>query len=110
MDRTMLNNLLTTAYEARANSYAPYSKFAVGCAILLKDNTVIRGVNIENAAYGVALCAERSAMAAVITSGQQDNIKAIAVATDASPPGSPCGMCRHFLSEFLIAHNADYFW
>jgi len=101
MDRTTLNNLLTAAYEARANSYSPYSKFAVGCAILLKDNTVIRGVNIENAAYGVVLCAERSAMAAVVSQGLQADIKAIAVATDASPPGSPCGMCRQFLSEFL---------
>lgn len=101
MDRTMLNNLLTAAYAVRANSYAPYSKFPVGCAILLKDNTVIKGVNIENAAYGVVLCAERSAMAAVISQGQQANITAIAVATDASPPGSPCGMCRQFLSEFL---------
>ncbi len=101
MDRTTLNNLLTAAFEARANSYSPYSNFAVGCAILLKDTTVIKGVNIENAAYGVVLCAERAAMATVVSAGQQSNIKAIAVATDASPPGSPCGMCRQFLSEFL---------
>jgi cytidine deaminase len=101
MDKTTLNNLLKSAYEIRANSYSPYSKFPVGCAVLLKDNSIIKGVNIENAAYGVVLCAERSAMASVISLGQQANIKAIAVATDASPPGSPCGMCRQFLSEFL---------
>jgi cytidine deaminase len=106
MDKTTLNNLLQTAYETRANSYSPYSKFPVGCAILLKDNSIIKGVNIENAAYGVVLCAERSAMASVISLGQQANIKAIAVATDASPPGSPCGMCRQFLSEFLLPKKA----
>ena len=109
MDQNKLDNLLTAAYEARANSYSPYSKFAVGCAILLKDNTVIKGVNIENAAYGVVLCAERSAMAAVISQGQQGNIAAIAVATDASPLGSPCGMCRQFLSEFLLPHTPIVF-
>lgn len=101
MDKKMLNNLLTAAYGARSYSYSPYSKFAVGCAILLKNGTIIKGVNIENAAYGVVLCAERAAMATVISNGQQNNIEAIAIATDASPPGSPCGMCRQFLSEFL---------
>ena len=101
MDRKLLEELLGAAYEARKNSYSPYSNFAVGCAILLNDGHIVKGVNIENAAYGVVLCAERAAMATVISDGQQNNIKALAVATDASPPGSPCGMCRQFLSEFL---------
>lgn len=101
MDKKILNELLVSAYQARQHSYSPYSNFAVGCAILLKDGTVIKGVNIENAAYGVVLCAERSAMASVISNGQVSNIQAVAVATKASPPGSPCGMCRQFLGEFL---------
>jgi len=101
MDTNLLKSLLVTAYEARKYSYSPYSNFRVGCAVLLKDGRIITGVNIENAAYGVVLCAERAALATVISQGQQNNIQALAVATDASPPGSPCGMCRQFLSEFF---------
>jgi cytidine deaminase len=101
MDKKMHEGLLAKAYEARKNSYSPYSHFAVGCAILLKDSSIIVGVNIENAAYGVVLCAERSAMAAVVSLGKQHEIVALAVATDATPPGSPCGMCRQFLNEFF---------
>lgn len=97
----MLKQLLQQADKARKNAYAPYSRFTVGCSILLDDGTVISGVNIENAAYGVVLCAERSAMATIVSQGRQKSIVAVAVVTDASPPGSPCGMCRQFLSEFL---------
>jgi cytidine deaminase len=100
MNKT-LKNLLAEAYKARTYAYAPYSKYAVGCAILLDNNEIIRGANIENAAYSVALCAERVAMACVIAKGQQHLIKALAVATDSFTPASPCGACRQFLSEFL---------
>lgn len=101
MDKNKLNQLLEHADKARENAYAPYSKFRVGCAILLKDGSIIKGINIENAAYGVVLCAERAAMATVVSYGKQDSIEALAVVTSATPPGSPCGMCRQFLSEFL---------
>lgn len=101
MDEKSLVSLLKKASSIRKNAYAPYSKFMVGCAILLEDGRVVEGVNIENAAYSVALCAERSAMAPIVTSGSQAMIKAVAVVTSASPPGSPCGMCRQFLGEFL---------
>jgi cytidine deaminase len=101
MDKNEFKELLQIANIIRKNAYAPYSKFKVGCAILLEDGSVVSGVNIENAAYGVALCAERSAMAPIVTAGNQNKIKALAVVTDSVPPGSPCGMCRQFLSEFL---------
>lgn len=102
MDKKSLDHLLQRADKVRENAYAPYSNFKVGSAILLKDGSVITGVNIENAAYGVVLCAERAAMARVVTEGQQNNVVALAVVTSATPPGSPCGMCRQFLSEFLL--------
>ncbi len=101
----MENDLVLQADKARANCYAPYSQFRVGCAILLADGSIVTGVNIENSSYPVSLCAERSAMASVISAGRQAHIKALAVVTKSSPPGSPCGMCRQFLSEFLAAET-----
>lgn len=101
MEEKIIRDLLKHAREVSERAYAPYSRFHVGCAILLADDRVIVGINIENAAYSVTLCAERSAMAQVISLGLQDQIKALAVVTRSSPPGSPCGMCRQFLLEFL---------
>lgn len=101
MDKDKLDQLLKDADKAREYAYAPYSKFRVGCAILLKDGSVVTGANIENAAYGVALCAERAAMARVVSSGRQKDIRALAVMTSAASPASPCGVCRQFLSEFM---------
>ncbi|HXW60448.1 MAG TPA: cytidine deaminase [Myxococcota bacterium] len=101
MDKKITDQLLKAADEAREHCYAPYSNYRVGCAVLLEDGSIVTGVNIENAAYGVVLCAERSAMASVISNGRGKTVKALAVVTNASPPGSPCGMCRQFLSEFV---------
>jgi cytidine deaminase len=103
LDENAQRDLLKKACDIAINAYAPYSKFRVGCAVLLNDDRVVLGVNIENASYPVTLCAERAALASVITSGCQHMIKAVAVVTSASPPGSPCGMCRQFLSEFLAS-------
>lgn len=103
MDITLENDLILQANKVRAHCYAPYSQFRVGCAILLTDGSVITGVNIENASYSVTLCAERSAMASVISAAKQNDIKALAIVTKSSPPSSPCGVCRQFLSEFLDA-------
>ncbi len=101
MDSIAIETLVERALTARKNCYAPYSKFLVGSAILLKNGEIITGVNIENASYPVAICAERSAMASVISQGFKDEIVALAVVTSSTPVGSPCGMCRQFLSEFL---------
>lgn len=101
LDEKTKKDLLKRAGDIVAHAYAPYSQFRVGCAVLLDDGEVVLGVNIENASYPVTLCAERAALASVITHGWQHKIKALAVVTSASPPGSPCGMCRQFLGEFL---------
>jgi cytidine deaminase len=101
VDEKLFLNLLNRALDISSNAYVPYSQFQVGCAILLDNGQIIEGVNIENASYPVSLCAERAAMAYVVTHGLQDQIKAIAIAAKTSMPCSPCGMCRQFLSEFL---------
>lgn len=101
MIENQIQNLLDEATQIAKRAYAPYSKFPVGCAILLSDGQIITGVNVENAAYPVGICAERNALAHVVTLGLQHTITAIAVVTHASPVGSPCGMCRQFLREFI---------
>ncbi|RMX79806.1 hypothetical protein D0869_08027, partial [Hortaea werneckii] len=80
----------------------PYSHFRVGCAILLSSGEVVRGANVENAAYPVGTCAERVTIGTAVTQhrAKKGDFRAIAVATDISPPASPCGMCRQFIREF----------
>lgn len=109
MDEKLFKSLLLKALEVSKRAYAPYSNFSVGCVVLLEDGRIIEGVNIENASYPVALCAERAAIATVVSEGLQHMIQAIAVVTKASPPGSPCGMCRQFLSEFIKPHTPIIF-
>ena len=79
--------------DAKATAYCPYSQFRVGATILTHDNQFIDGANVENAAYPVGTCAERVAFGKAVTEGHK-RFKAVAVATDISPPASPCGMCR----------------
>lgn len=96
----MNNNLLIQhAARARERAYAPYSKYHVGAALLLENNDIIEGVNIENASYGGTICAERSAVATAVSQGFRE-FKAIAVVTDSSPLAAPCGFCRQILAEF----------
>jgi cytidine deaminase len=90
--------LIAAALAARDRAYAPYSSYHVGCAVLA-DGEVFTGANVENASYGLALCAERSATAAAINAGHR-RLEVVVVATDSSPPAAPCGMCRQTLNEF----------
>ncbi|MDB4766469.1 cytidine deaminase [bacterium] len=92
--------LVDAAIAVRGNAYAPYSNFRVGAAVLLADGeTIISGCNVENASYGLSICAERNAICqAVALSGPKPNIMAIAVAAD--PLATPCGACRQFIAEF----------
>jgi len=84
----------------RAFSYAPYSKFHVGSAICSSsDGQIFSGCNVENASYGLSLCAERSAVAVAVAQGHT-RFSAIAVATATSPPSPPCGLCLQTLAEF----------
>ncbi|GAB4274897.1 MAG: cytidine deaminase [Coriobacteriia bacterium] len=89
--------LLAFAREAQVNAYAPYSGFRVGAAVFA-DGEVYQGVNVENAAYGVTICAERAAVAAAVTAGHKE-IDAIAIVGDSDSPTVPCGECRQVLAE-----------
>src|SRR5262249_43828167 len=90
--------LVYRASAARARAYAPYSKFEVGVAVLA-DGDVFDGANVENASYGLALCAERNAIARAVLEGCRE-ISVMAVFTETSPPAAPCGMCLQTLCEF----------
>ena len=91
--------LLALAREAAANSYSPYSHFAVGAALECSDGTVFTGCNIENAAYGDTICAERTAAVKAVSEGRRDFAR-IAIWADSREYCYPCGSCRQFLQEF----------
>ncbi len=105
LEQTQKQALIQAAIDARKNSYAPYSHFRVGAALLCADGSVVIGVNVENASFGATICAERSALLAAVSTGKRD-FSAIAIV---GAPGSlempdrlcaPCGICRQVLSEF----------
>ena len=94
-DRELINR----AYDARKNAYAPYSHFPVGAALECADGTVITGCNVENAALGCTICAERTALVKAISEGKR-NFTRIAIYADSPDYCVPCGTCRQVLSEF----------
>ncbi|MEA3507302.1 MAG: cytidine deaminase [Synergistota bacterium] len=94
-----MQHLLESAKEARSRAYAPYSSFRVGAAIICSDGAVYPGSNIENGSYGLSVCAERNAVAAMIQGGCRLPL-AIAVAGEDVEPCYPCGACRQVLAEF----------
>lgn len=89
--------LVEAARDVSLRAYAPYSKYSVGAALLADDGSIIGGCNVENASYGLTVCAERSAVCAAVAKGHKQ-MRAIAVVT--ADNGSPCGACRQFLLEF----------
>ena len=92
-------SLREAAMRALDNAYAPYSNFRVGAALLARGGEVITGCNIENSAFGQAICAETLAVAYAVSQGLTD-FDEIAIATDDSEPTPPCGACRQVLNEF----------
>jgi cytidine deaminase len=90
--------LINAAAAVRANAYAPYSRYRVGAAVLGADGRIYPGCNIENASYGLCLCAERAAVAGAVVAGNS-RIVAACVVTSTTPPAAPCGMCRQVLAE-----------
>jgi len=97
-------DLVELALEARNRAYAPYSGYRVGAALLTETGEVFVGANVENASYGLSVCAERNAaMRMAIDGGARPRL--IVVATQSSPPGSPCGSCRQVLLEFVDDPN-----
>lgn len=99
LDDRSVEELKGKAIAAKERAYCPYSRFRVGAALLAEDGSIIVGANVENASYPVGTCAERCALATAVTGGYS-TFKALAVATDITPPASPCGMCRQFIREF----------
>ncbi len=91
--------LLDLAREASRNAYVPYSRFAVGAALECRDGTVFTGCNVENAAYGDTICAERTAAVKAVSEGRRDFAR-IAIWADSREYCYPCGSCRQFLQEF----------
>jgi cytidine deaminase len=90
--------LIRDALAARSRAYAPYSGYAVGAAIQSAHGAVHTGCNVENASFGLCMCAERVAIGSAVAAGELDFV-AMAVATQSSPPASPCGACRQVLNE-----------
>ena len=91
--------LLSKAVEAQRNSYSPYSHFKVGAALLTKSGKIFYGTNVENASYGLALCAERTAIFSAVAAGEQEFAK-LAVVCDCADGCLPCGACRQVMAEF----------
>jgi len=90
--------LIRRALTAQKNAHAPYSKFRVGAALLTKSGQVYTGCNVENASYGLTICAERVALTKAVSEGHRQ-FQAIAVVCPSAKP-TPCGACRQFLAEF----------
>ena len=89
--------LVDAASSARQHAYAPYSNYSVGAALLLSDASVVSGCNVENASFGLTICAERAAVCAAAVAGNRMIHACVVVTADG---GAPCGACRQVLSEF----------
>ena len=109
--------LIAAARAASARAYAPYSKFHVGAALLLADGSVVTGANVENASYGLSLCAETVAVARLMADGGRGGLVAVAViggapgpsgeALPGAGPVTPCGRCRQVLNEIAQLGGTD---
>lgn len=94
--------LVQKAIEVKQNSYSPYSKFKVGAALLTQNQELYSGVNIENASYGLTVCAERTALFKAVSEGKRKFVAlAVACETDHFEYAFPCGACRQVMAEFL---------
>lgn len=101
--------LINQALLARGYSYSPYSKFAVGAALLCKDGKVFIGANVENSSYPLCMCAERNAIYNAMMNGyKKDDFVALAIVADTDEPCSPCGACRQVISELFPREGKIY--
>ena len=97
-DAAVADRLVEKARTARRNAYCPYSRFAVGAALLAESGRIYTGANCENAAFGAGICAERAALSAAVTAGERRFLLLAVAAGD--KPVTPCGICRQMLAEF----------
>lgn len=107
MNDPVIQKLIQAAVQTSRNAYAPYSKFHVGAALLLDDGEIITGCNVENASYGLTICAERNAIFHAVSRNIRD-FKAVAVVADGDQMPFPCGACRQVLSEFCGPQTPVY--
>lgn len=106
---TYNNDYFNEVRKAQRNAYVPYSNFKVGAYLRTKDGNVFYGANVENAAYPMAICAERSSLVAAISNGYKPgDFESITITVDASEPSSPCGACRQVLKELCDADMPVY--
>jgi cytidine deaminase len=103
MKKQIRDELIRRALKAKETSYSPYSKFRVGAALLTSDGEIFAGCNVENASYGLAICAERNAVFQAAFAGKR-KITAVAVTSDENTFITPCGACRQVISEFADQH------
>ncbi|HHP7230645.1 MAG TPA: cytidine deaminase [Xenococcaceae cyanobacterium] len=104
LSESQKKQLINAAAAAWKKAYAPYSQFQVGAALLSDQGKIYTGCNVENASYGLSICAERNAIATAIAAegAAQFTIKAIAIANNRQIPCSPCGACRQVIAEFSL--------
>ena len=100
-------DLIAAARAAQAAAYAPHSEFLVGAALRFADGSVITGCNVENASYGLSLCAETVAVAKAMAEGRRGGLVAIAVTGTGAAPVTPCGRCRQVLNELAELGKTD---
>ena len=99
--------LVAAAREAASSAYAPYSNFQVGAALAFADGRIFAAANVENASYGLTLCAETLAVAAAMNAGRRGGLVAVAVAGPGARPVTPCGRCRQVLNELAGLGGTD---
>ena len=110
LDQAALEKLFEAARQAAQNSYSPYSGFRVGAALELTNGEIVTGTNVENASFGMTICAERAALVRAVTQfGPEIRVGAAAIANLNGAPSPPCGACRQMLAEFTLPDAAVVF-